>query len=286
MYNILKDIKPLSVSIKNTQIPMIRNPKGYLEVEVQTSSKEPVLLVFDTGAGFSSVTESAAREMNLKILADSFQVSGSTNNLEYTKIAVADQLQMGNMMYENVIFQVLKDELLEVPEENIKIKGVLGFHEISALPAMKIYNKTNILEILPAKKHSESSNMMFTRDWQMIVSANDSLLFFLDTGAAWSSLSLNYYNNNKDDIENTGTSSTKLVRGMGGSKEFPIYSLTDFPVKINTFTTILPEIPVFVQPKSANQNEYDGILGQDIINQYDYMLLDFKNMYFSLGNIE
>ena len=286
MYNILKDIKPLSVSIKDTQIPMIRNPKGYLEVEVQTSSKEPVLLVFDTGAGFSSVTESTAREMNLKILADSFQVSGSTNNLEYTKIAVADQLQMGNMMYENVIFQVLKDELLEVPEENIKIKGVLGFHEISALPAMKIYNKTNILEILPAKKHSESSNMMFTRDWQMIVSANDSLLLFLDTGAAWSSLSLNYYNSNKNDIENTGTSSTKLVRGMGGSKEFPIYSLTDFPVKINTSTTILPEIPVFVQPKSANQNEYDGILGQDIINQYDYMLLNFKNMYFSLGNIE
>jgi hypothetical protein len=26
------------------------------------------------------------------------------------------------------------------------------------------------------------------------------------------------------------------------------------------------------------------MLGQDVISQYDYMVLDFKNMHFSLGN--
>jgi hypothetical protein len=46
----------------------------------------------------------------------------------------------------------------------------------------------------------------------------------------------------------------------------------------------MPEINVFTAPTSVLWYEYDGSLGQDVISQYDYMLLDFKNMRFSLEN--
>ena len=285
-YETLKDIKPLSVAIKNSIIPITRNSKGHLEVQVKTASKKPVSLVFDTGASFSAVSESVAKKMNLRILSDSFMMGGAMNNIEYAKIAVADQLHLGNVMYKNVIFYVFKDEHFDFPEENHKINGALGFPEISALPLVKIHNKTNVLEISPAKEQSENSNMMFTSNRQMIISVNDSLLFYLDTGGKWSNLSFNYYNRNKEAIENIGTASTKVIHGLGGSKEFPVYKLTDYVVKVGTTTAILPEMNCFAQPTVALMYEYDGLLGQDIISQYDYTLLDFENMYFALENIK
>ena len=47
-----------------------------------------------------------------------------------------------------------------------------------------------------------------------------------------------------------------------------------------------PDIPCFIKPTVTNWYEYDATLGLDVIGQYDYMLLDFKHMHFTLGNTD
>jgi len=282
-YNILSGIDPMQVSIPhNTKIQTRSDKKDLLLVQVRTPN-DSVSLTIDTGAGMSIVTKSVAKRLGIRILADSAIVAGTgIANTISMSIGVADTLYLGDVLYENVVFGIMEDEYLTLPELDYAINGSIGSPEIQALLSMKIH-RNGIIEIFK-NDDKIKSNMMLTEDNQTVVQVNDTLLFILDTGAAWSNLSFNYYNKNKEQIEKMGKFTTKTVGGAGGTKDFPIYKLTDFPIKINTNTTILPEIPCFIQPSVVTWYEYDGGLGQDVISQYDYMLLDFKNMYFSFGN--
>jgi len=281
-YDALSEVKPLQVDIPyDTQISTKPDKKGYPLVQVHTLN-DSVSLILDTGATFSTVTKSIAKRLNIRILADSLMGGGGTGNLEFMSIGVADTLFLGDILYQNVVFLVFEDEKLTFPEHNYAVNGALGFPEMQILPAIKIH-KNGMLEILK-NDDIHRSNMMFSGDNQIVVQANDTLLLWLDTGAAWSNLFVNYYNKNKEQVEKKGELTTKVLNGMGGSKEFSIYKLKEFPIKINTYTTILPEIAVFIEPTIGWAFEYDGTIGQDVIKQYDYMLLDFKNMYFSLEN--
>ncbi len=283
LFNALSEVGPLQVSIPhNTKITTRPDKKGLPLVQVGTP-KDTISLIFDTGAGFSSVTKSTAKKLGIKILTDSLMAGGSAGNVEYMSIGIADTLYFGDIRYENVIFLVFEDEKMTFPEHGYAANGTLGFPEIQILPAIKIY-KNGALEIT---KNSDKNkrNMMFTNSNQIIVQANDTLLLFLDTGSAsGSNLSVNYYKKNKSQISKVRELTTKVVNGMGGSNEFPVYILNDFPLKIDTTTTTLPRISIFTERKTKWTYEYDGSLGQDVIVQYDYILLDFKNMYFSLKN--
>jgi predicted aspartyl protease len=280
-YDALSGVKPLQVDIPHdTKITTKPDKKGLPLVQVR-SPKDTISLIFDTGAGMSCMSKSVAEKLGVKLLADSLIVGGAAGNFEFMSVGVADTLYVGDIVFTNVVFGILEDEKLTFPEHDYVANGALGFPEMKRLPAIKIH-KNGIWEISNnEKKHT--SNMMFSGNAQIVVQANDSLLLWLDTGAVWSEMSVNYYNKHKEQIEKTAKLTTKMVNGIGGSEEFPAYQLQNFPIKIDAITTILPEIPVFIQP-IMGVFEYDGTLGQDVISQYDYMLLDFKNMHFSLGN--
>ena len=284
-YYSLSDVKPLQVNIPHDNIQILLTPdqKGLPQVLVHTP-KDSVSLIFDTGASVSSVTRSVANRLGIRVLADSIISGGSTGNFEYKSIGVADTLFLNDILFTNVVFGVIEDEKFTFPEHDYKVNGTLGFPEIRALSLMKIH-RNNILEVLKNTEQQRKSNMMFTKNQEIFVQVNDSLLFFLDTGAVWSSLSANYYNRNKEYIKKMGELTTRVVGGMGGSREFTVYKLTDFSIQIGENTVILPEISVFIQ-SIFQHHEHDGVLGQDVISQFDYMLLNFRNMHFSLGNRE
>ena len=282
-YSALSNVRPLQVNIpQNTTIQMTPDRQGLLQVPVRTL-KDSVLLIFDTGAGISMLTESVAKRLGISILADSIIMNGGIADMEYMKIGVADVLYLGDIAYKNVVFGIIEDEKAVFPGHYYTISGTLGFPEIRALSSMKIH-RNGILEVFKNAEPQHKNNMMFTNMQQIIVQVNDSLLFWLDTGAVYSSLSVNYYNNNKRLIERIGKSMIRTVSGIGGSQEFYIYILTDFPIKINTTTAYLSKMHVFTLSAFILVNEYDGVLGQDIISRFNYILIDFKNMYFAFGD--
>jgi len=283
MYNALSEVKPLQVHIPHeTKIQTKFDKKGLPQVQVRTP-KDTVSLIFDTGAGFSLVTESVANRLGIKILVDSFIGGGGIANTEYMKIGFVDTLYLGDILYKNIVFLVCEDEKLTFSEYlDFSMNGVLGLPEIKALSSIKIH-KNGVLEI-SKNDDKRKSNMMLSGGQQIIVQTNDSLLFILDTGnVGGTHLSNNYYNKNKENIESIGDTCSQFVGSFGGTKFFPVYELSNFPIKINSNTNILPKIVCHTQPTWIGY-EYDGWLGQDIISKYDYMLLDFKNMYFALEN--
>lgn len=282
-YNVLSETKPLQVFVPhNTQVTTKSDKAGLPLVQIR-SPKDTISVVFDTGAGMSCLTKSVAEKLGIRILGDSIIVHGSTGGNELAYIGVADTLYLDDILYTNAVFTIFNDEALTWPEYEYTMNGVIGFPQMKILPTIKIY-RNGMLEI-PKNSNTHKSNMMFTENHQIIVQANDSVLLWLDTGATEGELSVNYYNKNKKHIHEIGTLAKVRFAGLGGDKEFSVYKLHDFSITINANITVLPEIFVHIQPILGSEKiEFDGTLGQDVISQYDYMLLDFNNMYFSLEN--
>ena len=283
MYMALSEIDRLQVNIPHdTKIQIKYDKVGLPKMQVRTP-KDTVSLVLDTGASFSIVAESVASRLGINILADSLTLGGGIANTEYMKIGFVDTLYLGDILYQNVFFGVVNDDKMTLPEYiDVSINGVIGFPEIKALSSIKIH-KNGILEIAENDNKCKS-NMMFSESNHFIVQVNDSLLFMFDTGNTNTMLSINYFNKNKEFVENAGDTCYVFQGSMGGIKDFPVYELSNFPIKINSTTNVLPKISCYREPMWATVYEYDGNLGQDVIQKYDYMLLDFKNMCFSLGN--
>jgi len=283
LHNALSQVEPLQVQLPHdTKIQFTLDKKDGILIQVRTP-KDSISLIFDTGAGFSSVTKSVAERLGIRILVDSIIGGGGTGYIEYVSFGVADTLFVGDILYKNVIFAIMEDESFTWPEIDYYIHGTLGFPEIKVLPSIKIHNKTNVLEVFSTAPELQESNMKFNQNNQMIITVNDSLLFFLDTGSNWTDLKVAYYNRNKQRVHKIGQLTTVTRGGMSEIRDFSVYILNDFPITIGETTTIMPEIRAF---REYTFLRYDGILGMDVISQFDYMLLDFNNMRFSLGNVE
>lgn len=92
----------------------------YIPVEVNGVTKN---YIFDTGCSFGNfVSEKYAEEAGLKIVADSIPVSGM--EIGFVKLATADSMKIGEIIYHNPIFMVapLDNELDSI----FAFDGVLG----------------------------------------------------------------------------------------------------------------------------------------------------------------
>jgi len=178
LHNALSQVEPLQVQLPHdTKIQFTLDKKDGILIQVRTP-KDSISLIFDTGAGFSSVTKSVAERLGIRILVDSIIGGGGTGYIEYVSFGVADTLFVGDILYKNVIFAIMEDESFTWPEIDYYIHGTLGFPEIKVLPSIKIHNKTNVLEVFSTAPELQESNMKFNQNNQMIITVNDSLLFF------------------------------------------------------------------------------------------------------------
>ncbi len=82
---------------------------GLIEIPIKTKTST-LRIVFDTRAHISTVTQSFAKKLGLKILDVSFEESSGLTGIKFKSgLGVADSLYLGDMLMQNVIFQVLPE---------------------------------------------------------------------------------------------------------------------------------------------------------------------------------
>jgi len=274
--NTLAGVPPLSVTIpQNAKIQTLRSSLNQWMVMVNANNQDSVPLLFNMSAGTSVMSESAAKRLKATIFAETFPVGEQ----DYVRVAVIPVMKLDDVVFKNVVVMVVQDDLLASHDGSPETEGTLGFPEIQALSYIKIDKRTGVLDVASPAKRTDK-NMMFTWSQQMVVMLNDSLLLALDAGGRRSGLSVNYYQKNKTSIDLTGKSLRIKDERVG--KDFAGYEIKNFPIKIGAAQSLLPAISVYAEPVLYG-NEFDGALGQDVISQYDYMVMDFKNMRFALG---
>ena len=279
LFGSIASVKPQIVhKNKDASISANRNAFNHLMTPVKGNAVMDSF-IFDTGANFSTISESQAKKMNFKIINTKIDVGSSTKTVVESKLAVADSFYVGDILFENVIFLVLPDSQLTFPQINYAIKGIIGFPVIHQLDEVHLH-KNGMITVPEKHKESKLANMFFEglNPVVKVYSDNDTLLFTFDTGAKSSELSMKYFTEHEERVKSKGEFQTNQSGGVGGVNSINEYMLRNFPMKIGSKSLILSQIPVTLEEYGFNKY-FDGNLGQDAINQFNRLIINFEQMY-------
>ncbi|HMR83636.1 MAG TPA: retropepsin-like aspartic protease, partial [Niabella sp.] len=121
------------VKIKEANCLKMEKDKAGLNNLKVSSGKNTVDFIFDTGANLSTTSETAAKQLGMKIIPVDIEVGTITGETAQAQLAVCPVMTLGNIEIRNAVFLVLKDEGLAFPQIDYRINGILGFPVIAAL---------------------------------------------------------------------------------------------------------------------------------------------------------
>lgn len=279
IFGTFSKVKPQIMHKQNfVKIASFRNKFNHLMTAVKSNGVYEDF-IFDTGANLSTIAESQAKKMNLTLFEQKVDVGSSTQINIQSKLAVADSLFVGGILFENVVFLVMPDEQLTFPAINYQINGIIGFPVIHQLGEVHLH-KDGSISIPNTPNKSKLKNMVLEglNPVVQLVSENDTLLFTFDTGAKNSELSYKYFNDHKAEIEKKGELQMNERGGAGGQTKVKEYILKNFPLSIGSKKATLKQIPVTLEEYDFNKY-FDGNLGQDVFTQFNTLIINFKYLY-------
>lgn len=235
--------------------------------------------IFDTGANLSTISESTAQKMKLRLFDQAIELGSSTQISVQATLAVADSLYLGELLFENVVFLVLPDAQLSFPEIDYHIEGIIGFPVMHQMGEVHLHSNGELS--IPAQASATTRSNMFFEGLNPVVevrSDSDTLLFTFDTGAKSSELSYRYYQNHQDEVQQKGELQSNQSGGVGGLVTAEEYMLRNFPLQLGSKQASLVQIPVKLEEYGFNKY-FDGNLGQDLFTQFNTLILNFEGMY-------
>ena len=242
--------------------------------------------IFDTGAAFSTVSLTMAEKMRLQPLQDKVEVSGSTDQLVETGIAVAKELLIDGARFHNVPFIVVADEDLTFSNVDYSISSILGLPVIRDMGRLEFSNERGqeMLSFGATASHPDPERAnLITSGWQLVFlaqtgSSERRLRYFLDSGATTSALLRLSAELVPDLIEGAGKG-TASYGGVGGEifeKDVLVVDSTLMKIGSNE----LGIGPINVLDDDGSQRH--GIVGQDILSPFETLILDFDAMNLEL----
>ena len=244
----------------------------YIPVEVNGVTKN---YIFDTGCSFGNfVSEKYAEEANLKIVADSIPVSGM--EIGFVKLATADSMKIGEMIYHNPIFMVapLDNELDSI----FAFDGVLGYHFIRDAKEIIIDNEAGRF-VFPQKASAGEPNMYLSSNTpQVRINYNGQpfdLIF--DTGNVKSDLGNKFAKTFPDAIDGLTEQPTSRG-GFGGISQIKAVTLPEFCFEAAGSTVTLHNTEVIKNTENDSQL-FSGSLGVDFVLSFKRLVINYQNMF-------
>ncbi len=242
--------------------------------------------IIDTGANFTTVSESFARRLGIRLSENKAQTQGITGAENELRVAILPELRLGGAVVRNVVLLVLKDDNLNVPagpKKHYQIQAVLGYPVLQALGRFTLTRDHQFLAG-PASPGSESGAPLYMYKLSPLMECrlgSRPLLFAFDSGADKSVFTDRYFR----DFPNQFHGLHKRRYGMGGAggvRKMKVFYLPEARLDVGGVTATLRNVPVL--PRFAtNLNKFYGNLGRDLTDAYDYFTVDLANMRLSLG---
>ncbi len=279
LFGALVEVKPQLIHKHgDIEIKGYRDQFNLLRVPVQSGGIDDDF-VFDSGANLSTISQSHAKKMGLIIYESDINVNTATHIIIKTKLAVADKIYVGDLLFENVVFLVTPDETMSFPELDYKINGVIGFPMIHQMEEIRLRGDGSIfIPQQPQNKPYANMCMVGLSPLVQVISSSDTLVLNLDTGAVETNLSKRYFVNHRKEVENNGRLIISEWGGAGGAIETEVYEIENFPFTIGSKSGVLEKIFVNTEDFDYTKKS-DGNMGQDIITQFNELVLNFKYMY-------
>jgi predicted aspartyl protease len=264
-----------------TIIPWERDLLGLIEIPVYMGDTS-VSSIFDTRANISSIMESDAKRLGIRMLGVKYKEgSGATGNTFQVALGVADSLRFGNILVRNVVFQVMPDSILYIgPPVDVHLHLILGYPVIAQLREVHILRNGSLVIPATPTRSTLQNLAMSGLDPVLRCSINqDTLIFAFDTGASSSAFNDNYFHRFEKEIVRDGQADSVSSAGAGGSIRQKVTILKEVHLNIGSQTAILKKITVNNDPLPNTKELIFGNLGQDLMQLFGETILNFDSMY-------
>ncbi len=275
----LQNEQPQTTTILGeTKIGYRRDLAGLITVPVNFVDSA-YYFVFDTGANFSVITESYARKAYLRKLNVKFKVRAITGLQVQASLGIADELRVGSIVVQHVVFMIFPDSALSFGRGMYTIKGILGFPIIEQMQEIRIdkYNLT-----IPQVAVDRNIRNFGVDELLPVISVGyntDTLAFTFDTGAQFTFLNEPFYKDYKTLIDTAGYSYEMQIGGAGGVAKSKAYRVAQIPITVAGQTAVLKDVAIKTSSNTPKDKLYYGNFGQDIMNQFKEMVINFRYMY-------
>ena len=262
---------------RDINVPLIVGTVGrgkhiYIPVEVNGITKN---YIFDTGCSFGNfVSEKYAEEVGLKVLADSIPVSGM--EIGFVKLAMADSLRIGELVYHNPVFMVAPPDNEVDPV--FAFDGVLGYHFIRDAREIIIDNEAGRF-IFPQEISDGEPNMYLSSNTPQVRISYDGhpLDLIFDTGNVKSDLGNKFAEIFPDAIEGL-TEQTTSRGGFGGISQTKAVVLPEFRFEAAGSTVTLYNTEV-IKNTGSGSLLFSGSLGADFVLSFKRLVINYQSMF-------
>lgn len=276
IWTALQDEPKQHVTIKElTRLKMHKDKAGLNNLKVW-SGKDSIDFIFDTGANLSTVTQTTAHKMNMKIIPVDIQVGAITGEEVKAQLALCPMLQLGNIEVRNSLFLVLKDDALAFEQIGYQIHGILGFPIIEALNEIQITQDGYF--IIPRQQTAFDGNSNMAMDGLTPLFYLDNRHYSFDTGASDTILYAPYFFENEKQIASRYPETQISFGGAGGVKTFTGYKIP-FDFTMNGKTVTLQDVSVITKMTDDEEKGVYGNIGQDLMKRFDKLTLNFSRMF-------
>ena len=244
----------------------------HIPVEVNGITKD---YIFDTGCSFGNfVSEDYAEEVGLKIISDSIPVSGM--DVGFVKLAVADSLKVGEIVYHNPIFMVAPPD--EALDSVFSFDGVLGYHFIRDVGEVIIDNESGTF-VFPYQISGGEPNMFLSSNTPKVRIEYEGQPFDMvfDTGNVKSNLGNEFVQMFPETLSGLPEHESSFG-GFGGVSKTEAVTLPEFVFSLSGQPVTLRDTEVWMGPSSGSQL-FNSSLGADFILSFRRLVINYKNMF-------
>lgn len=273
----LKNIPPQELQIYGKpEFAFETDNRGFWNLNVQLADTTCYFL-FDTGAGTSMIKRSVAIQEGYKIIELEYPIKAFTGKEIETNLAIAEKIQIEDLTFDHVIFLVIDDSNLDIPNKSIPIGGIIGFPVISALKEICIHDG---LISIPQNPLPQSEMNMAIHNSAPIVSSeyqSDTLLLKFDTGAIKSNFHQLFFQKYREQIESNSEKKTFRAGSLGGTVEFNVFKMSKIELLVGQTKATIENVNVFTEEIKPINRFLHGNIGLDYINQFKETNISFLN---------
>jgi hypothetical protein len=241
---------------------------------------------FDTDAAVSLLSESEAKRLGLAVLDVSTKIEGMSGTGVTARVAVADNLVLGNVHLAHVAFYVLPDKQPPFNDLPVGSRGILGIPVILALQTLRWNPRGGTFECgFPAKPEDiQHANISFdgaSPVTQVFVQRRP-LEFSLDTGAQGTDLYPSFAKEFANFVGDYGKKESHKLTGVDGSATLESAVLPSVTIQVGGRDVVLKPARVYLEEHNSTSQWYFGNLGMDLLNQAHTITFDFQAMTLTL----
>jgi hypothetical protein len=159
-------------------------------------------------------------------------------------------------------------------------QGILGLPVLLALETIR-WTSDHVLEIgYSSRRHPWNPSLCFQAATPLVEASFEgrSITAWLDTGSSKSYLTQRFSREFPAFVETNGTSTTAVLRGVGGATKVEVVTIPEFTFAIAGSPLSVRPAEVLPSQKNVDRDFYHLWLGMDVLASAPAVVIDFKAM--------